>query len=78
MIEKMIVETYGLIQEPIYFTLKYDGTDFRLEFPLGIESSVISFGTRETFNLDEAIASALLYYVRAKTENKEDKKCPDA
>ena len=78
MIEKMIVETYGLIQEPIYFTLKYDGTDFRLEIPLGIESSVIGFGTREHFNLEESIASALLYYVRAKTENKEDKKCPDA
>ena len=63
----MIVETYGLIQEPIYFTLKYDGTNFKLEIPLGIESSVVSIGTREHFNLEESITTALLHYVKAKT-----------
>lgn len=76
MIEKMIEETYSLIQEPIYFTLKYDGTTFRLEVPLGIEeSSVINCTAREYFNLEESIASVLLYYVKAKTEIK---KCQDA
>lgn len=74
MIEKMIEETYGLIQEPIYFTLKYDGTVFKLEVPLGIESSIRNCTAREYFNLEESIASVLLHYVKAKTEIK---KCQD-
>jgi hypothetical protein len=75
MIEKMIEETYSLIQEPIYFTLKYDGTVFKLEIPIGIESSVMNCTASEYFNLEESIATALLHYVyvRAKTEIKEAK-----
>lgn len=67
MIKKMIEETYGLIQEPIYFTLKYDGTVFKLEIPLGIESSIMTCTASEYFNLEESIASLLLHYVKAKT-----------
>ena len=75
MIEKMIIEACSLIEEPICFTLKYDGVNFKLDIPLGeiplvTESSVVSCGIREYFNLEESIASALLYYVRAKTEIK--------
>jgi hypothetical protein len=72
MIEKMIIEACSLIEEPICFTLKYDGVNFKLDIPLGPEGcSVVSCNSREYFNLEESIATALLHYMKAKTENKE-------
>jgi len=80
-VQHLIQESFSLLQEPIYVNIKYDGENFKVELPAGIESSVVSVGPARYFNLEEAIGSCLLHYMKLKTELKNIKEgalCQDA
>lgn len=68
--QHLIGETFALLQEPVHISIKYDGELFKVEVLLDSESYVTSCGLPQYFDLEKAIGSCLLHYMKLKTESK--------
>jgi hypothetical protein len=80
-VQHLIQDTFTLSQEPVHVNIKYDGETFRVEIPANADASTVSCGPPQYFDLEKAICSCLLHYMKLKTELKHIKEgalCQDA
>jgi len=69
-VQHLIQETFSLYQEPVFVNIKYDGEMFRVEVPANSDAAQVYCGPPQYTELEKAISSCLLGYIKLKTELK--------